>query len=135
MPRVVSSKACWEGTERPSHGGLLLSVATGTSMQGRGYLLARFDFLFDFARDFDAPRVVPWVLERVVPVLAFVRLLARFLVVGVTRSGSFALPVSRFQPSKVSGEISPLTKSSANFRRWARLLKRIALHHPATLTT
>jgi hypothetical protein len=40
-----------------------------------------------------------------------------------TRSGSLALPVSRLHSSKVLGEISPLTSSSANLRRWARLLK------------
>jgi hypothetical protein len=36
-----------------------------------------------------------------------------------TRSGSRWLPVSRFHSSKVSGEISPLTSNSANFRRCA----------------
>src|SRR5215831_18652777 len=46
---------------------------------------------------------------------------------GLTRSGSFALPVSRFHSSKVSGEISPLTRSSANFRRWALLLNGISI--------
>src|SRR5688500_14703217 len=38
---------------------------------------------------------------------------------GWTRSGSLAPPVSRFHSSKVSGEIFPLTSSSANFLRCA----------------
>jgi hypothetical protein len=42
-----------------------------------------------------------------------------------TCSGSSALPVSRFHSSNVSGEIFPLTSSSANLRRWARLLNGI----------
>ena len=44
---------------------------------------------------------------------------------GFTRSGSFAPPVSRFHSSKVSFEIFPCTKSSANFLRCAWLLKGI----------
>ena len=47
--------------------------------------------------------------------------LGRFLA-RLTRSGSFALPVSRFHSSNVSGEISPLTNNSANLRRCALLL-------------
>jgi membrane protein DedA with SNARE-associated domain len=49
---------------------------------------------------------------------------ARF--VAPTRSGSFALPVSRFHSSNVSGEISPFTSISANLRRCALLLNGIA---------
>src|SRR6476469_548144 len=41
---------------------------------------------------------------------------------GVTRSGSFSEPVSRFHSSYVSSEILPWSRSSANFRRWALLL-------------
>src|SRR6266853_4500060 len=48
---------------------------------------------------------------------------------GLTRSGSLALPVSRFHSSYVSGEIFPVTRSSANLRRCARLLKGID-HQP-----
>jgi hypothetical protein len=43
-----------------------------------------------------------------------------------TRSGNFAAPVSRFHSSNVSGEISPFTISSANFRRCALLLNGMA---------
>ncbi len=50
---------------------------------------------------------------------------AVFLLAGFTRSGRLAPPVSRFHPSKVSSEISPLTRSYANLRRWALLLKGI----------
>lgn len=39
--------------------------------------------------------------------------------VGFTCSGSVLLPVSRFHSSNVSGEIFPLTRSSANLRRCA----------------
>ena len=48
---------------------------------------------------------------------------------GFTRSGSLAFPVSRFHSSYVSGEIFPVTRSSANLRRCARLLKGIG-HKP-----
>ena len=41
---------------------------------------------------------------------------------GCRRSGSSALPASRFHLSKTSGEISPRTSSSANFLRCALLL-------------
>jgi hypothetical protein len=41
----------------------------------------------------------------------------------VTRSGSFFRPVSRFHSSNVFAEIFPLTSSSANFRRCARLFE------------
>jgi len=41
---------------------------------------------------------------------------------GWRRSGNSALPAARFHSSKVSGEISPLTSSSANFLRCALLL-------------
>jgi hypothetical protein len=41
------------------------------------------------------------------------------------RSGSSAPPVSRFHSSNVSGEISPVTSSSANLRRCALLLNGI----------
>jgi hypothetical protein len=44
------------------------------------------------------------------------------LALGLTRSGSLAPPVDRFHSSKVSLEILPVTKSSANFLRWALLL-------------
>jgi hypothetical protein len=47
------------------------------------------------------------------------------LALGLTRSGSFAPPVSRFHSSKVSLEIFPSTSSSANFLRCARLLNGI----------
>ena len=40
----------------------------------------------------------------------------------LTRSGNSLRPVERFHSSYVSGEISPLTSSSANLRRWALLL-------------
>src|SRR5688572_5881601 len=55
---------------------------------------------------------------------------ARFRGFLPTRSGSFALPVSRFHSSKVSGEISPLTSSSANLRRCAWLLNGIEFSRP-----
>jgi hypothetical protein len=42
------------------------------------------------------------------------------------RSGSLASPVSRFHSSNVSGDISPFTRSSANLRRCALLLKGMA---------
>ncbi|MCI0444547.1 hypothetical protein L0152_15230, partial [bacterium] len=48
-----------------------------------------------------------------------------FLALCFTRSGSFALPVSRFHSSYVSGVISPFTRSSANFLRCALLLNGI----------
>lgn len=83
------------------------------------HLERRFVFLFAFARDFEGRRA----LGRVV---GFALLFLRRLDAGLTRSGSLALPVSRFHSSKVSGEISPLTRSSANFRRCARLLKRMS---------
>jgi hypothetical protein len=86
----------------------------------RAYLRGRLDFRFDFR----PPRVVVRAFGRAFLLLAFFRLVLRRLA-GFTRSGSSALPVSRFQSSNVSGEISPLTRSSANFRRCARLLKRI----------
>src|SRR5262245_20770138 len=41
---------------------------------------------------------------------------------GWRRSGSSALPASRFHLSNVSGVISPRTSNSANFRRCALLL-------------
>jgi hypothetical protein len=41
---------------------------------------------------------------------------------GWRRSGNSALPAARFHSSKVSGEMSPLTNSSANFLRCALLL-------------
>ncbi len=44
----------------------------------------------------------------------------------LTRSGNFALPVSRFHSSKVSGLIFPSTRSAANLRRCALLLKGIS---------
>jgi hypothetical protein len=44
------------------------------------------------------------------------------LAFGCTRSGNLAFPAARFHSSKVSGEISPLTNNSANFRRCALLL-------------
>jgi hypothetical protein len=44
----------------------------------------------------------------------------------LTRSGSFRDPVARFHSSNVCSEISPLTSSSANFRRWALLLNGTA---------
>ncbi len=43
----------------------------------------------------------------------------------LTRSGSLALPVSRFHSSKVSGLIFPSTRRAANLRRCALLLKGI----------
>jgi hypothetical protein len=49
---------------------------------------------------------------------------------GVTRSGSSARPVSLFHSSNVSGEIFPVTRSSANFRRCALLLKGIGVTSP-----
>jgi hypothetical protein len=45
-----------------------------------------------------------------------------FLVFGFTRSGGLAEPVSRFHSSNVWLDISPLSKSSANFLRCAWLL-------------
>jgi hypothetical protein len=45
-----------------------------------------------------------------------------FFVFVPTRSGSLVPPVSRFHSSKVSLEIFPSTRSSANFRRCAWLL-------------
>lgn len=48
-------------------------------------------------------------------------------VFGLTRSGKCAPPVSRFHSSKTSGVISPSTRSCANFRRWALLLKGISV--------
>ena len=45
-----------------------------------------------------------------------------------TRSGSFLRPVSRFHSSNVCGEIFPCTRSSANLRRCALLLKGIVAH-------
>jgi len=44
------------------------------------------------------------------------------LALGLTRSGSFAPPVSRFHSSKVWFEILPSTSSCANFLRCAWLL-------------
>lgn len=41
----------------------------------------------------------------------------------LTRSGSFLPPVSRFHSSNVLFEILPSTRSWANLRRWAWLLK------------
>jgi hypothetical protein len=49
------------------------------------------------------------------------------LLLGTTRSGSFAPPVSRFHSSKVWFEILPSTRSWANFLRWAWLLNGIGL--------
>jgi hypothetical protein len=46
---------------------------------------------------------------------------------GVTRSGSSFRPVSWFHRSYASSEIFPVTRSSANFRRWALLLKGMAV--------
>src|SRR6266511_222655 len=46
----------------------------------------------------------------------------RFVGFDPTRAGSFLLPVSRFHSSKVSLEIFPSTRSSANLRRCAWLL-------------
>jgi hypothetical protein len=46
-------------------------------------------------------------------------------VLRTTRSGSFLAPVSPFHSSKVWFEIFPSTKSCANFRLWALLLKGI----------
>src|SRR5439155_26539778 len=54
------------------------------------------------------------------------------LPLGVTRSGSFAPPVSRFHSSKVWLEILPSTRSCANFRRWAWLLNGISRYPPLT---
>jgi hypothetical protein len=48
-----------------------------------------------------------------------------FLAFGLTRSGSVADPVSRFHSSNVLLDISPLSKSSANFLRCAWLLNGI----------
>src|SRR5437868_6555559 len=45
-----------------------------------------------------------------------------FIPFGFTRSGSFAEPVSRFHSSNVWLDISPFSKSSANFLRCAWLL-------------
>lgn len=56
------------------------------------------------------------------------RLEVDFLRAGLpTRSGSFALPVSRLHSSNVSGEISPFTSNSANLRRCAWLLNGMRL--------
>src|SRR3989442_10417742 len=44
---------------------------------------------------------------------------------GWMRSGSVFLPVERFHSSYVWSEILPVTKSSANLRRWALLLNGI----------
>jgi len=46
-----------------------------------------------------------------------------------TRSGRFALPVSRFHSSNVSGEIFPSTRSCANLRRCAWLLNGMVHNH------
>src|SRR6266516_2771073 len=54
------------------------------------------------------------------------------LPLGVTRSGSFAPPVSRFHSSKVWLEILPSTRSCANFLRWAWLLNGISRYPPLT---
>ena len=53
--------------------------------------------------------------------LVLLRFLA-FLLLRLTRSGKFALPVSLFHSSNVSFEILPSTSSWANLRRWAWLL-------------
>jgi hypothetical protein len=58
--------------------------------------------------------------------LAFAEALER------TRSGNSAFPVERFHSSKVSGEILPLTNSSANFLRWALLLIGMEITSPRT---
>ena len=71
---------------------------------------------FDFRLDFGL---------RFVLVVLFVRALDFALALGFTRSGSFAVPVERFHSSKVSLEILPWTRSSANFLRWAWLLNGI----------
>src|SRR5207249_2052222 len=68
--------------------------------------------------------------------LDFTLPLDRPLAFGLTRSGSFAEPVSRFHSSKVWFEILPLTRSSANFLLCAWLLNgmfRLAAerYHPA----
>jgi hypothetical protein len=55
----------------------------------------------------------------------FVPAFFRAAVLRTTRSGSFLAPVSRFHSSKVWFEIFPSTKSCANFRLWALLLKGI----------
>lgn len=79
-----------------------------------------FTFLFDAVFFFFV------LLLEVAFVLVF---LGRF---GFAYSGSFALPVSRFHSSKVSGEISPFTKSSANFLRCALLLNGMMVVRPLT---
>jgi hypothetical protein len=71
----------------------------------------RFDFTFGLALDFE----VTLPLRFGLPVLF-----------DSTRSGNWALPVSRFHSSNVSGEIFPCIRSSANFRRCALLLKGIS---------
>lgn len=88
---------------------VMLSEPARTSTVTRDARLHRFgDFRF---------RRVVFVL--LVPARFFGRFRA-------TRSGSFALPVSRFHSSNVSGEILPFTRSSANLRRCAWLLNGIA---------
>ena len=79
----------------------------------RGFGL-RFDVPLDIAADLAFGRGVDLCLPfEARPALEF------------AYSGSFALPVSRFHSSKVSFEISPFIKSSANFRRCAWLLNGI----------
>jgi hypothetical protein len=108
------------------------------------FLLVREDFRGDFRVDLRAGfRAVVRLRGRaaVFPFLAAVRFLAVFRAavfflaavffgfLRAARSGSFAAPVSRFHSSNVSGEISPFTIISANFRRCALLLNGIDPPH------